>query len=133
MTAHGNPIPDLLSEVKKDNVVEKNKIFNNLKCETLHINYCKSILGVQKKSSNFAVLCELGRFPLYYHFIKAMINYWFRLETLQNPSFILLKETYLVSKNVYLQNKPSWFTSIQAMLDQLYRFIKTFKVAFSVT
>jgi hypothetical protein len=87
--------------------VTMNKIFNKLKCETLHIKYCKCILGEQKKSSNFVVLSELGRFPLYYQIIKAMINYWFRLETLQNPSLILLKEAYLVSKNLYLQNKPS--------------------------
>ena len=106
----------------KDKDVTMNKIFNKLKCETLHIKFCKSILGVQKKSSNFAVLSELGRFPLYYQIIKTMLNYWFRLETLQNPSLILLKEAYLVSKNLYLQNKPSWFASIQAILDQLSKF-----------
>ena len=35
--------------------------------EKLHIKFCKSILGVNRKSTNFAVLSELGRFPFYYN------------------------------------------------------------------
>lgn len=50
----------------------------------MHIKYCKAILGVHRKSTNFAVLFELGRNPLYHKIIKAMLNYWFRLGTL-NP------------------------------------------------
>jgi hypothetical protein len=88
----------------KDKDVTMNKIFYRLKCETLHINFCKSILGLQQKSSNFAILSELWRFPLYYQINKAMINYWFWLETLHNPSLILFsikeplssKETIMV-------------------------------------
>jgi len=37
-------------------------------CEKLYIKLSKFILGVHKKSSNFAVLEELGRYPLYITF-----------------------------------------------------------------
>ena len=98
------------------------KIFNKLKCETLHIKYCKATLGVHKKATNFAVLSELGRFPLYYQVIKAMLNYWFRLEMLHPAIFDLLKEAYSVSKSLFDHNKPSWFGSIQKLLDKLQSF-----------
>jgi hypothetical protein len=85
------------------------------------LHYCKATLGVHKKATNFAVLSELGRFPLYYQVIKAMLNYWFRLEML-HPSFVLLKEAYSVSKSLFDHNKPSWFESIQKLLDKLQCF-----------
>lgn len=50
----------------------------------MHIKYCKAILGVHRKSTNFAVLFELCRNPLYHKIIKALLYHWFRLGTL-NP------------------------------------------------
>ena len=94
--------------------ITMDKIFNKLKCETLHIKYCKATLGVHKKATIFAVLSELSRFPMYYQVIKAMLNYWFRLEML-HPSFVLFKEAYLVSKSLFYHKKPSWFGSIQKL------------------
>lgn len=87
----------------------------------MHIKYCKAILCVHRKSTNFAVLFELGRNPLYHKIIKAMLNYWFRLGTL-NPSFVLLNEAYSVSKSFLLHNNPSWFASIYKVLGQLSDF-----------
>ena len=40
--------------------------------EKLHQKFLKYILGVHTKTTNIAVLSELGRFPLYYNIIKAM-------------------------------------------------------------
>ena len=48
---------------------------------------------VHKKSVNFAVLAELGRFPLHYDILKSLINYWYRFENLNE--FSLLKDAYL--------------------------------------
>jgi hypothetical protein len=42
--------------------------------EKLHQKFLKYILGVHTKTTNIAVLSELGRFPLYYNIIKAMLN-----------------------------------------------------------
>jgi hypothetical protein len=43
-------------------------------CEKLYIKFSKSILGVHKKSSNFAVLGELGRYPLYITIINTILK-----------------------------------------------------------
>ena len=59
------------------------RIYSNLICEKLHTKFCKFILGVHKKPTNFAVLSELGRFPLYYDIIKSIFHYWNRLEYLK--------------------------------------------------
>lgn len=56
------------------------QIYCKQKAELLHQKFCKYILGVHKKSTNFAVLSELGRFPLHFNVIKAMIRYYDRLK-----------------------------------------------------
>jgi hypothetical protein len=50
----------------------------------LHQKFLKYILGVHTKTTNIAVLSELGRFPLYYNIIKAMLKYYYRLEKSQS-------------------------------------------------
>jgi hypothetical protein len=54
--------------------LSSNQIYYEQKAELLHQTYCKHILGVHKKSKKFAVLSELGRFPLHFNAIKAMIE-----------------------------------------------------------
>ena len=41
------------------------KLPKNNPVETLHIKFCKELLGVQIQTTNLAVLLELGRLPLY--------------------------------------------------------------------
>lgn len=53
----------------KDSVLKCEKLevehcFRNLPCERIHLKFCKYLLGVHSKSTNFLVLSELGRFPL---------------------------------------------------------------------
>lgn len=43
----------------------------------------KDILGVHRKASNIAVLCELGQFPLYYLCIENMFKFYKRLEDME--------------------------------------------------
>ena len=47
-----------------DDLFDFTKIARSFFSETLHINFCKYILGVHKRSSNFAAFSELGRYPL---------------------------------------------------------------------
>jgi hypothetical protein len=56
------------------------------------LNFVKE-LRVHQKSTNVAVLSELGRFPIHYQIIKQMIGYWHHLENLES-SFPLLKAAY---------------------------------------
>ena len=49
----------------------------------------KIVLGVNSKATNFAVRCELGRFPLHIKIYIAMLKYWNRLNDLiDNPIII---------------------------------------------
>jgi hypothetical protein len=43
--------------------------------------------------------------------IKSMLNYWQRLEYLD--SFPILQSAYKHSKKLYINNKSSWFSSLQ--------------------
>ena len=94
------------------------KIYNNSLFEKLHLKFSKFILGVHKKSVNFAVLSELGRFPLYYGVIKSIIRYWYRLENLSSD-FPLLNDAYKCSKNLDIENKFSWFTFVNKLLQSI--------------
>ena len=76
-------------------------VHSNQLCDKLHIKFCKSILGVHKSATNFAVLSELGRFPLHFDILKSMLSYWYRLENL-GQSFPLLVDAYKESKSLDL-------------------------------
>jgi hypothetical protein len=79
----------------RNGTVSPDRIYSNLIGEKLHTKFCKFILGVHKKTTNFAVLSELGRFSLYYVILKSIFHYWNRLEYLEKfcskkPSLICL-------------------------------------------
>jgi glucose-6-phosphate 1-dehydrogenase len=63
-------------------------------------------------------LSELGRFPLYFNIIKGMLLYWYCLENL-GKEFPLLKEAYNETKLLYLSKKPSWYGSINIIVNIL--------------
>ena len=94
------------------------EIYAKIPSEKLHIKFCKLILGVHKKSTNFACLSELGRFPLHFNIVLSMVNYWYRLENLQS-SFPLLSGAYTESKLLHEAKVPSWFGSINTILEKI--------------
>ena len=52
------------------------KLPKNNPVETLHIKFCKELLGVQIQTTNLAVLLELGRLPLYIYGKKNSAKNW---------------------------------------------------------
>ena len=84
------------------------------KAELLHQKFWKYILGVHQKSTNFAVLSELGRFPLHFNVIKAMIRYYDRLKNIEEM-FPLLHAAYKESISIDDSNHASWFSSIKLL------------------
>ncbi len=83
---------------KKDSIMMKVPNFDvSLLCERLHIRVYKQILHVIKKATNIAVLAELGRFPLYFDILIAIMKYYTRLEGLCNN---LMKKVYATSKEL---------------------------------
>ena len=102
---------------KKENPSFDN-IYSGSLCEKIHLKFCKFILGVHKRTTNIAVLSELGRFPLYFNIIKCMLLYWYRLENL-GKEYPLSKEAYNETKLLYLSTKPTWYESINIIVNIL--------------
>jgi hypothetical protein len=65
-----------------------------------------------KKSTNFDVLSELGRFPLHFNVITAMIRYYDRLKKIEEM-FPLLHAAYKEYISIDDSNHASWFSSIK--------------------
>ena len=102
---------------KKENPYFDN-IYSGSLCEKIHLKFCKFILGVHKRTTNIAVFSELGRFPLYFNIIKCMLLYWYRLENL-GKEFPLLNEAYNETKLLHLSKKPTWYESINIIVNIL--------------
>ena len=83
--------------------------------ELFQTRCCKNILGVSKKTTNIAILAELGRYPLYIDIHKKMIKYFIRMKSL-NPERLLYK-AYMEQKNEQTINHTNWLTSIKYILD----------------
>ena len=59
------PIISYASEIWISDFTQKELKSENLPFEKIHKSFCKYLLGVHKKSSNFASRCELiGRLPI---------------------------------------------------------------------
>ena len=43
------------------------KLLKKTEAEKIHLNFCKTILGVIGRATNIAVMGELGRLPLKYY------------------------------------------------------------------
>ena len=99
-------------------------------CEKLHIKFVKFILRVHSKTTNQAVLSEIGRFPIYFDIIKSMLNYWQILEYMD--SFPISQSSYKHSKKLYMKNRSSWFRSLQKIFQIIPGFLNIkFKIQLS--
>ena len=103
-----------LKSSKYRNGITLEKIFSKSLAERLQLKFYKFILGVHRKSSNFAVFSELGCFPIYFDIVKTTLCYQNRLENLGNK-FPVLKASYTESKLNSSKNKPSWYSSSEAL------------------
>ena len=62
-----------LKEWNKDNFTSKLFENNSYPFEKLHVKCCKLLLGLNRRTSNFAAKCELGRIPLILN-IQAIVR-----------------------------------------------------------
>ena len=86
------------------------EIFKNWETENLHMKFCKFIIGSGKKSTNFAVLSELGRQQIFYSIISAILSYCHRLEN--TPKNSLIYNAYKESMILDSCNINSWFSTV---------------------
>ena len=82
-------------------------IFKNLQCEKLHLKFSKFLLGVHKKSVNFAVLSELGRSPLHFNIVISRVKYWYRLVNLSIESKLLLVRDSSAVRGLFFRLGPA--------------------------
>lgn len=103
------------SACKKNNNYILEKVFTNDISEKSHTKFMKYVLGVNKKSSNLAVMSELGRYPIYFSIILSMLKFCHRLE---NCTDGLLYDAYVCNKDLHLNNIVSWYSSIEFILKE---------------
>ena len=84
------------------------------------------IIGVHKKSSNFAVLGELRRYPLYITIINTILKYLNRIKELDHDS--LLYQSFLESKFIWQSGKESWFSNVNKILKELTTNIEDYDI-----
>lgn len=78
--------------------------------EKIHIKFCKMYLNVNKKATNAACKGEMGKFPLIISIYKRMLNYISHINTL--PDTAIVKQAFILSKQLYNDNKPSLYSNI---------------------
>ena len=84
--------------------------------ERIHLKFCKRVLSVKRSTCNFAIYCELGRYPLYIHRYARMIKYWGKLLSSDNiiiaTLYHWLTENIDKGSNIWCGNVKNSFISI---------------------
>ena len=70
---------------------------SNCEFDKVNIRFCKYVLGVNSKACNFAVISELGRFPMLISILTSCINFW--LHTIQSNKDSLISKAYQEQMN----------------------------------
>lgn len=106
------------SVINKLNKNEHNlfKLCKDMKQESIHVKFCKFSMGLGKKSTNIAVLGEMGRYPLFLEVILNMLRYY---KYILKSDDILLSEALHVSKSLNSLNKNSWYSCIVILMKYL--------------
>lgn len=100
------------------NGISFEKMYKTIEPEKLHVKFSKFVLGVNRKSTNFAVMSELGRYPFYLDIIKNMLKYWYRLENFDQNSLLFdAFECAKVTNSAYGNN--TWYSTIKHIAEFL--------------
>ena len=87
--------------------------------EKVHLDFCKNILGVTRRTNNVMVYIETGRLPLRFVRLIRMFKFWFKLLTSEN---CILREIYSVMFNECENPTPprnNWLFNIKEELSRL--------------
>ena len=75
--------------------------------EDVQIRFCRRLLGVNDKTTNWAVTTELGRYPTILLVAERMIKFWAHLIQTSSP---ILKAALQTNVNLNAKGKRVWFT-----------------------
>jgi hypothetical protein len=117
IVTYGSEIWGTLSTKMHNTNKDLYETFKDWEIETLHIKFCKFIIGSGKKSTNIAILSELGRLPIFYSVLISFFTYWHRLANI--PENTLLHSAYRESVTLDKSNVNTWFTNMTHLSNKL--------------
>ena len=82
--------------------------------ETFYLSFCKQLIGVQKQTTNIAVLLELGLTPLQLHAKTNALKNWNRIAKLKSANAITS-----LSYNNALDNELVWPKQVMLNLSEI--------------
>lgn len=94
------------------NINESN--IDKMPFEKIQNKFCKYILNVNRKSSNLAAKCELGRKPVIDFITYLAFKYFNRFKMMSSDRF--LHEVFEVDKALFDEGHRSWFAFIDSSL-----------------
>ena len=83
--------------------------------ERIHLQFCKSILGVKQSTSNAAIYGELGRCPLYISRYVFIMKFWLKLHHSKNS---ILRYVYDDALNRHNNGVRNWVSNVKLLLDE---------------
>ena len=89
------------------------KLPKNNPIETLHISFCKQLLGVHRQTTNNGVLLELGQVPLSIYAKKIAIKNWETVATYKRNKMITKSYESAITHNL------KWLTGIKTNLEEI--------------
>ena len=82
--------------------------------EKIKISFLKHLLGVNSRSTNWAVLSETNSQPILCKIISKIVRYWERIKESPSP---ILKAVLITNRQLQKEGKPSWLTGIDIMTE----------------
>ena len=86
---------------------------SKLPVENFQLKFCKGVLSLHSKTSNAAVLGELGQFPIFIYIMKSMLRYFEHLNKVKNERPLLAAAS---SEDDILVGNKSWKGNINKIL-----------------
>ena len=81
--------------------------------EDLQVKFCKRVLGVSDKTTNWAVISEVRRYPTTILIIASMVKFWSHLSQSSSPLLRAALHTNIVLAQ---RGYNSWFSYIHRLL-----------------
>ena len=87
--------------------------------ETVHMKFCKFVLGVNKSTTNAMVYGELGRHPLQVEITLGILCFWARIVTNECQKLSVMIYKFLYNLYITGRYKSQWLDFIKTQLDHL--------------
>ena len=90
------------------------KMPSNNPIENTHMRFCKDVLGVQRQTTNIAVLLDLGRVPIMLYGKKNCIKNWGRIHILGRANDIVIS-----THHISIRNSLKWTQAVTDCLNSM--------------